>query len=753
MKKQTKKEMLEKVEKNEKKKLNSIASSNKAITLIALVITIIVLIILAAVSIYMIFGNNGVIDRSIQAKFISNFSQIEEKVMIYQADKVMDEIMLNKTLSKEEKLPIGQIADKSNFKDTLITEIETISSKDLADVELYYIDQDKIDTNINREYVIDINTMQIYDVDGEKFLGKVHHTLNGVDIPEKLKPDVIEDTEKITIDGDVGWYSPNVDGFNGTYSYLQYYNRADYSDIKEVGIKEYIQNGKLNKIEENGKTYVLDNYSNKEWANIKTIANGLECWWVWIPRYAYMPDTANQKMEVIFIDLDNNPIGTKYSSLPSGYIVHPGFTKTKTNEAGETVVLEELQGIWMSKYEPSTVSNKNYNIDTGICYAPDMTGFDKNYTYIEFYNEKTQTFDSEKLLKDVDLNTINNDGRWYDYSKKIWANVKTNANDLESWWVWIPRYAYSINAGVQEMDVIFIDLNNKPIDVTNCGEELPENFIVHPAFTVTREDGTVKELKGIWMSKYEPANTTNTSYNMDTAACYEPDMSGFDTNYTYIELYNEETQTFDEEVLLKTANLKTVNNNGKWYNYSKKIWANVKTNANGLECWWVWIPRYAYCVSTASQEMDVIFVDLNNTPIDKERYGNTLPENFIVHPAFTVTNSTGTIRELKGIWMSKYEPSEVKDVVGGTIATGSNSLPQASDQAGNNHTHIGNGAGTTERYVTKSTKWCSAYDGTPCSNYGYYIYCSECGVRLRHYWCKAHYNPNTKVIIDDSNVE
>ncbi|NLC87173.1 MAG: hypothetical protein GX682_00070, partial [Clostridiaceae bacterium] len=169
--------------------------------------------------------------------------------------------------------------------------------------------------------------------------------------------------------------------------------------------------------------------------------------------------------------------------------------------------------------------------------------------------------------------------------------------------------------------------------------------------------------------------------------------------------------------------------------------------------WWVWIPRYAYCINTASQEADVIFVDLDNKPIDKERYGDNLPDNFIVHPAFTVTNSGGTVRELKGIWMSKYEPSNVADVISGTVATGASTLPKATDQAGTSHTHLSNGCGTKERFVTSSTKWCTAYDGTPCSNYGYYIYCSECGVRMRHYWCKNHVNKATKVIINDDNVE
>ena len=110
-----------------------------------------------------------------------------------------------------------------------------------------------------------------------------------------------------------------------------------------------------------------------------------------------------------------------------------------------------------------------------------------------------------KDAKSSGLNKMNqNAGKpWYDYSNKIWANVKTDNNGQEAWWVWVPRYAYKIqDAGPNKYtDVIFIDTENKPIDA-KYGDKLPDGYIPHPAFTV---DGN--ELKGIWISKYEASNT------------------------------------------------------------------------------------------------------------------------------------------------------------------------------------------------------------------------------------------------------
>ena len=158
------------------------------------------------------------------------------------------------------------------------------------------------------------------------------------------------------------------------------------------------------------------------------------------------------------------------------------------------------------------------------------------------------------------------------------------------------------------------------------------------------------------MSKYEPSYKENET----SEAVLAPDMNGFNQDKTFIELYNETENKFDE-VPLKGANLETINNDGKWYNYENQIWANIKTvkkdesgNITG-QAWWVWIPRYAYKIEAlGNTRMQIIFIDENNKPLDA-KYGDTLPKGYEVHPIFTGENS-----KLKGIWMSKYEPTKVE---------------------------------------------------------------------------------------------
>ena len=467
-------------------------------------------------------------------------------------------------------------------------------------------------------------------------------------------------------------YAPDMDGFDEENTYIELYDKKTESFGDQITLK----NANLSTINTQyvEQDEIWYDYSNNIWANVKTKANDIECWWVWIPRYAYKIVDGVQETDIIFIDLKNRPIDkAKFgTSLPEGYEVHPAFIPS--GEDGE----KNLKGIWVSKYEPSFVAKEQVPI-SNLCYAPDMEGFDKENTYIEIYDSNGNAVVEEKLLKDVDLSTINAGNAWYDYSNQKWANIKTIANGIECWWVWIPRYAYVITDTsaetatnkITETGVVFVDTNNKPIDSERYGEQLQDCYVVHPAFTETEtnddgEEVVVKELKGIWMSKYEPS----TSYTYDpkpiSTKCYAPDMTGFDENNTYIEIYDStgmQVQT-DKEVLLKNADLTTINQDNKWYDYANQKWANIKTYNNSLECWWVWIPRYAYLITESQPEAaankitetNIIFIDLDNKPIDKEKFGDTLPEGYIVHPAFTPSGSDGS-KNLKGIWMSKYEPS------------------------------------------------------------------------------------------------
>ena len=159
----------------------------------------------------------------------------------------------------------------------------------------------------------------------------------------------------------------------------------------------------------------------------------------------------------------------------------------------------------------------------------------------------------------------NAENQWYDYDAKKWANIVTvsdaNSNlrtaevgteipmeDITTFFVWIPRYAYSITSGYKqgegatgEISVTFLKGNtntgvddvNYPTDydesTLNPGDETPK--IVHPGFKMGN-----RELSGIWVAKFEASGTNTTGEavgNCDGEATYNP-VAADDTTYVKI---------------------------------------------------------------------------------------------------------------------------------------------------------------------------------------------------------------------------
>ena len=88
----------------------------------------------------------------------------------------------------------------------------------------------------------------------------------------------------------------------------------------------------------------------------------------------------------------------------------------------------------------------------------------------------------------------NEEYEFYNYETQKWANIKVENNGIITYWVWIPRYAYSLNG--TETKIVFIDLDDKN---AATGEALDSSYVVHPSF----KDGK----KGIWVSKYQPTGS------------------------------------------------------------------------------------------------------------------------------------------------------------------------------------------------------------------------------------------------------
>ena len=162
---------------------------------------------------------------------------------------------------------------------------------------------------------------------------------------------------------------------------------------------------------------------------------------------------------------------------------------------------------------------------------------------------------------------------WYNYGRGIWANAVTvssdtlstyksasngtviNMDDIETMWVWIPRYSYTITSedgtnyygkrGVYlsdtptrtlpgEIDIKFIGTDVKEKGTARYSNtEAPKNWYTPDAFTFGDQ-----ELSGIWVGKFETSNTTQSSTNSTTLdPIIKPNVSSW-RNINVSNIYN-----------------------------------------------------------------------------------------------------------------------------------------------------------------------------------------------------------------------
>ena len=241
-----------------------------------------------------------------------------------------------------------------------------------------------------------------------------------------------------------------------------------------------------------------------------------------------------------------------------GYI-----TDCETNPLPEEigVNLETSKSIGSSNKYKIMVENNSHNevvIELGVSVGLDYNDLSlpiNGHLFKEYINEPNAPeldtnmiavkYENNNWVK-ADISNTNND--WYNYSEQKWANAATvssltrenyknasvgtiiNMNDIETMWVWIPRYSYSIASedGTNyygrkgcyleseptqelpgEIDIRFVSTERKDRGkakyVTTKGAR---EYYTPDAFTFGDE-----ELSGIWVGKFETSSSDPNSTN------------------------------------------------------------------------------------------------------------------------------------------------------------------------------------------------------------------------------------------------
>ena len=412
------------------------------ITLIALAVTIIVLLILAGIVINLTVGNNGLFERA------------RDTTGEYDKASVMEEV--NMILSEYQFAKLS--GETTSLEDFLEEKgFENITNNGDGTIKAEYkgyeviIDGDKLEIKEITKLggvVPEFTVTQETSADNKKVTIKVTIT-NEVGSVDSIKL-INEKGQEVTgtINGKEGTFEVTA---NGTYTVevkatteeVQRSNRkkvevnsilvefsTNYGRIEVVWLNtnnEIIEKpnspashlGGMTPVKWNGTTEVPTttedaswyNYTKIEgdgdnrtshWANAKNTIDGIDSYFVWIPRYGYRITyyaSEDSKIETGYCDGRGivDTIGTVKYTLDEGietvekdgksYIVHPAFMNNSSNEFKNGGWDSDLAGIWVGKYESShsdateSLEGSNVkmkivagvsswrNIDIGDCYT------------------------------------------------------------------------------------------------------------------------------------------------------------------------------------------------------------------------------------------------------------------------------------------------------------------------------------------------------------------------------------------------
>ena len=539
----------------------------RGITLIALVVTIVVLLILAGITISLVFGSNGVIQKAQDSKEQTEIGEMREKLEIAKvpvyadgngsykvqdywdriesegliADKTVDiidngdgtyevtttpgyvfeitvepnkeiaeNIIIGECIGKGENLSIGIRVVK---KTTNSIEIEVVRAEGASNFkysikkqgEEYGAAEEKSET---RHVFSGLTQGGIYTI-------KVEATKDG-------EQQIVEKTVQVgeiplAIDGDVIWTG------NGQAEVRIYTNETGYQlewqkngigegnwTREESGVKEKTITGLVNGDIIYARLY--DGISSGKYANIEVMDKiepnatiKLSGTTVEVGETLTAEITQTDEGSGVDINKTKWVLNTEAGNIGTEVSKYTGGTFTKTSE---TITIPTTTGgtYYLHVLTVDNAGNKKEIISSAVTIKSSIVGGEYN----EGKGVNTPRYD-ENQMTPIKWNgsswvkTAGNDPDWYDYTEKKWANAMTEDGSM---WVWIPRYAYSITSGYHSSSTGNIDVEFMKglTNETSTGRKSFDNVSGQGKWNIHPAFNYGTAVSGLWVAKFEASN-------------------------------------------------------------------------------------------------------------------------------------------------------------------------------------------------------------------------------------------------------
>ena len=197
----------------------------------------------------------------------------------------------------------------------------------------------------------------------------------------------------------------------------------------------------------------------------------------------------NGKIEKTIEDADIlTNVGTQvieFNNMISGDNV---INVTALNAGGEVV------GSMTKVYSPAVVNE------------PDLSGFNKDTTFYVTYDDNGKETSTVPITESAPSD-------WYEYGESRWANIVTRNNGLETYYTWIPRYAFMLDQTNQKSTIKFITGTSTE---AGGGYQIPDAFWFDKNGNGVQDDG--EQLTGFWAMKYTAGSETAPRFDTEVMA-------------------------------------------------------------------------------------------------------------------------------------------------------------------------------------------------------------------------------------------